>query len=152
MDLHAEVATLKEKVRVIEESDSSLIKRFIGKIEDNRSQIQILRDEYVNMKNTLENHIEWSGQISINYEKLHSKVENLETLVRKGFQDLSLKVTGQDRDFNYFVRIPAKTVIIGALGVIGVIFGHTIIKIIQHTSTYIAHLFDKFMTVKTSIY
>jgi len=126
--LDAEVATLKEKVRAIEESENSAVRRFIGKVEENNIQIRSLRDDQNEIKHVLDDHIKCSGQIPINYERLHKKFETLEKTVREGFADLSQKFNGQDKDFNYFVRIPAKTVLIGMLGVFGLTFGHTIIK------------------------
>ncbi len=126
--IDGEVATLKEKVRALEEAENSIVRRFIGKVEKTDADLKTLRDSHVELEHTVQGHIKWSGQIPINYERLHLKVEGLETAVREGFADLSQKVKGQDRDFDYFVRIPAKTVLIGILGVFGLTFGNSIIR------------------------
>lgn len=123
-----DIATLKEKVRVIEESDHSVMRRFVSKIDQNNFEIKVLRDGHIELQHVVEDHVKWSAQIPINYERLHLKVESLETVVREGFHDISGKVKGQDRDFNYFIRIPAKTFFVGMIGVFGLAFANTIMR------------------------
>lgn len=127
--LQAEVATLREKVRAIEESESSTIRRFIGKIDKNNSEIQVLRETQMEIKTILDGHINWSSQIPINYEKLNTHVRDLEQTVKDGFAELKTQIKGQDKDFDYFVRLPAKTVLLGALGVLGVAVAHSFMRV-----------------------
>lgn len=144
--IEGDLGVLKEKVRALEEAENSIVRRFIAKVEKTDLELKSLRDSHMELQHVVDKHIEWSGQVPINFEKIHAKVDGIEKALREGFLDLSQKVKGQDRDFDYFVRIPAKTVLIGMLGVLGLTFGHSIIRLSHAIWSWL----DNFTSIRIS--
>ena len=125
----SDLATLKEKVRALEANDFSVLAKFVGRVDSLAVELSQTKAKVIELEHSHQTHMEWSAQIPINYEKVNAHVRALEQTVKDGFSELKTQIKGQDKDFDYFERLPAKTVLLGALGVLGVAVAHSFVKI-----------------------
>lgn len=127
----SDLATLKEKVRSLEANDFSVLSKFVNRVDSLAVELSQTRAKVIELEHSHNTHLEWSAQIPINYEKLNTHVRALEQTVKDGFAELKTQIKGQDKDFDYFVRLPAKTVLLGALGVLGVAVAHSFMRVVH---------------------
>lgn len=127
----SDLATLKEKVRALEANDFSVLAKFVNRVDSLAVEVSQTKAKVIELEHSHTQHLEWSAQIPINYEKVNAHVRALEQTVKDGFAELKTQIKGQDKDFDYFVRLPAKTVLLGALGVLGVAVAHSFMRVVH---------------------
>ena len=127
----SDLATLKEKVRALEANDFSVLAKFVNRVDSLAVEVSQTKAKVIELEHSHTQHLEWSAQIPINYEKVNAHVRALEQTVKDGFSELKTQIKGQDKDFDYFVRLPAKTVLLGALGVLGVAVAHSFMRVVH---------------------